>query len=296
MKLTRKQIKEGLDQMPIDTLLLGTPKTLTAKQKRFAEEVAKGSTKAEAYRKAYDTDTKPKYQSHEGQMLMQNPIIANYVEAIKLSIEAEKYLLPTHLRRLTIQRLTEKALDPNVNDAQQIKALELLGKITEVSLFTERKELTQQTDSKDAKTKLIEVLSQAIKSSKALNEDRRKSAEELLAEISGGSASNPNPSIIDQEDGYLSENEAEEEIATDETPPSATQPNLINGMADTMHTIPHSQSTLLDADSLLSDLETPPLSNSNSEGEGVSILHNTDDDMTIRDTPPYRNWVPYSPR
>jgi len=173
-----------------------------------------------------------------------------------------------------------------VNDAQQIKALELLGKITEVSLFTERKELTQQTDSKDAKTKLIEVLSQAIKSSKALNEDRRKSAEELLAEISGGSASNPNPSIIDQEDGYLSENEAEEEIATDETPPSATQPNLINGMADTMHTIPHSQSTLLDADSLLSDLETPPLSNSNSEGEGVSILHNTDDDMTIRDTPP----------
>jgi hypothetical protein len=55
MKLTRKQIKEGLEATPIDTLLMGSPKTLTAKQKEFARQVAMGKPKAEAYRTAYDT-------------------------------------------------------------------------------------------------------------------------------------------------------------------------------------------------------------------------------------------------
>jgi hypothetical protein len=50
MKLTRKQIKEGLEATPIDTLLMGSPKTLTAKQKEFARQVAMGKPKAEAYR------------------------------------------------------------------------------------------------------------------------------------------------------------------------------------------------------------------------------------------------------
>jgi hypothetical protein len=50
-KLNRKQIREGLSQVPIDTILLGTQakdRTLTHKQKEFARKIALGETKAQA--------------------------------------------------------------------------------------------------------------------------------------------------------------------------------------------------------------------------------------------------------
>ena len=57
MKLTRKQIREGLDTVPMDAILgKDVSRELTAKQKRFAFEVAKGATKADAYRRAYKAD------------------------------------------------------------------------------------------------------------------------------------------------------------------------------------------------------------------------------------------------
>ena len=44
-KLTRKQVREGLEQIPIDQLLGRTAaRELTGKQKAFALEVAKGNT------------------------------------------------------------------------------------------------------------------------------------------------------------------------------------------------------------------------------------------------------------
>jgi aryl-alcohol dehydrogenase-like predicted oxidoreductase len=50
MKINRSQIREALDQLPIEEILLGNKaesKTLTHKQKAFAEEIAKGATKAQ---------------------------------------------------------------------------------------------------------------------------------------------------------------------------------------------------------------------------------------------------------
>jgi hypothetical protein len=47
-KLTRQQVKDGLDYIPIDTLLLGKVKgeqSLSHKQKEFARLVALGETK-----------------------------------------------------------------------------------------------------------------------------------------------------------------------------------------------------------------------------------------------------------
>jgi hypothetical protein len=55
-KLTRAQIKEGLDTIPIETLLSsgqGKQAKITGKMKAFAHAVALGETKANAYRKAY---------------------------------------------------------------------------------------------------------------------------------------------------------------------------------------------------------------------------------------------------
>ena len=270
MKLTRKQIKEGLEATPIDTLLLGSPKTLTHKQKAFAESVAKGKSKAEAYRSAYDTHTTAQAQRVEAHRLSLNPNIALMIEAMKVSIEASKYLLPAHLRALTIQKLTEKALDPDVKPAQQLKALELLGKITEVALFSERKEITQTDTSAKAKDRLIASLAQAIRSSVNISADRKKEADELLAEITGGSLANPAPETIDnssedtmaevyQEADYLS-GDTEAGIEAENTPPPAPAPQKIeNFTPDSWHSIPLKQI----------HSETTPIVSETKEGEGV---------------------------
>jgi phage terminase small subunit len=288
MKLTRKQIKEGLEATPIDTLLIGSPKTLTKKQKDFAEALAKTGNKAEAYRQAYNTHSSPNIQSLEGQRLAKNPIIALQVEAIKLSLEAQKYLLPAHLRALTIQKLTEKALDPDVNHAQQIKALELLGKITEVALFSERKEIITTDTSATAKDRLINTLAKAIRSSSNISLDKKQQADDLLREITGGSLDNPNPETIDQapednidqehitEDHLSTEPEAEEK-AEGLTPPSATPQIVENFEDDLSHTIPDKQSPSISA--------TTPFVLESEEGEGVSDFWEQFEDKATGNTP-----------
>jgi hypothetical protein len=283
IKLTRKQIKEGLEQFPIDTLLMGEPKTLTKKQKDFAEAVAMGKPKAQAYREAYDTHGKPTTQATEAQKLMQNPNITSMIEAVKVSIEAQKYLFPAHLRSLAIQKLTEKALDDKVPPSVQVKALELIGKMTEVSLFTERKEIIKTDNTTEAKTKLLKTLAQAIATSRSISTDKKRDAESLLAEITGETIDHE-PTIYPTE-SELSENEI------GETPPTPTPSNEEFLEATPMHSIPHNQSSdfnerILNQKLSISDMETPPLSISDSEGEGVSILHNTDPNDVIENTPP----------
>jgi len=276
MTLNRKQIKEALEQTPIDQLLLGGNAkdiSLTPKQKAFAEEIAKGSTKAKAYRTAYDSKAKPHTQSQEGQRLMKNPSITHHVEAIKLAIEAQKYLYPTHLRALVIQQLTEKALDPDVNHAQQIKALELIGKFSDVNLFQERKEVKTDTNTLDARARLLETLTNAISTSKNIDNDKRQRASDLLQEIANSMTDRPNTITIDQEPTEeIEPSIQDEDQAISETYPNAyrenddpTDPhapkNSENG-AGPMHTIPDKQSSVLST-------EEAPLSFENTEGEGV---------------------------
>ena len=186
-KLSRKEIKAALEQTPIEKVLLGyadSGVSLTAKQKAFAEEVAKGTPKAKAYRKAYPNNMTPAQQGVEAHKLAKNPKILNMIEAQKLALEAMKYQTPAHLRALAVQRLTELAISEDVKPAQQLKALELIGKMTEVALFTERKEIVQVRTTEEARAKLIEGIKQAIKDDGAIDAEYT-TAEELLAEING---------------------------------------------------------------------------------------------------------------
>jgi phage terminase small subunit len=270
---------------------MGSPKTLTHKQKAFAESVAKGKSKTEAYRSAYDTNTTAQAQRVEAHRLSMNPNIALMIESMKVSLEAQKYLLPAHLRALTIQKLTEKALDPDVNHAQQIKALELLGKITEVALFSERKEIITTDTSATAKNRLIASLAQAIRSSAHISIDKKQEADDLLAEITGGSLANPEPDTVDQApedinghddkaEGYLFSAPEAVDIEEGFTPPDPTPQNFYEFGATPTHTIPDKQSALVS--------ETPPLSNQNTEGEGVYNFWD-DAENIDQETPPLVN-------
>lgn len=222
MKMSRKQVREALEQNPVDRVLLGAAAAketrLTAKQKRFAQEIAMGETKAGAYRKAYNTKGTPKTASIEGQRLMQNPAVSLQVEAITRALEAERLRTPAHLRALVIHELTETAINPEVKDAQRLKALELLGKVTEVAAFTERREVVQVKDSGDARDRLLESIRLAIKAD-ATDADLLE-GDDLLRELAQA-----NPTASDSEEAG--------------TPPTADPPVEIAAPEPYIHTNPH---------------------------------------------------------
>jgi len=192
-KLSRTQIKEGLDQIPMETLLSSgkgkTPK-LTSKQKAFAHAVALGETKAEAYRKAYKQDATQNTLSTQPYVLARDARIAREVEAYQLALEAEKYRNPIQLKALLVQQLVQHSLDESFPPAQRMKALQMIGNLFEVGAFLERKEVTTVSKSTDIRARLLERLGSSLTTVNVGRDD----ALTLLDEIKGSAVAESPPS------------------------------------------------------------------------------------------------------
>jgi hypothetical protein len=184
--MSKRAIRETLEAVPIDRVVLGAPSagTLTAKQRKFAEEIAMGETKAGAYRKAYDTAAGPVTVGHTAHRLTTQPKIAAQIEAFKLAAEAKRYATPAALRNLVIERLTATAIDDDIAPAQRLRALELLGKVTEVAAFTERREVVTVTDSGALRERLLDTLRTAITTDARVLQ-RLRAAQAVDAEAGG---------------------------------------------------------------------------------------------------------------
>ena len=256
--------------MPIENILLGASNkagiTLTAKQKAFAEKVAKGTPKAKAYREAYDSQAKPATQASEAYKLTQNPHITNMIESIMHANEAMKYQTPAHLRTLTIHELTKHALDSEIPPAQRIKALELLGKITEVALFTERREVIKVESPDVMRERLINSIKLAIGDSQAIDAEYSE-ADDLLAEIAQANDAGHDVDDEAQADdaGQDTEPAAGQHLHNQEgaanangttaTPPHPDPQIKEYSPSDPMHSIPLTQSTPISASSDLLDAQ-----------------------------------------
>lgn len=218
-KLTRAQIREGLDQVPVEHLFSkAVSRGLTAKQKKFALEVAKGSTGAEAYRKSYDTTGTKQTQGDAASRLKRDSRIKAEIEAYALAIEAEKHRSPAALRALVIQSLVQVVIDPDAKQATRVQAAKVLGTVTEVAAFTERKEVRTITSSEDARAKVMGELRRLMGSTV---EDARvidAAADSLLAELGG-------------------ENSVQEATHPEGIPPDASAESRA-----LQHTIPHKES------------------------------------------------------
>jgi len=86
-KLTKKQIKEALDQQPMHEILQVDKTKLTTKQIKFCEHLATGETKAGSYRKAYNAKGTSKTMANNGHKLAKRGDIQAVTEAIKQGIE-----------------------------------------------------------------------------------------------------------------------------------------------------------------------------------------------------------------
>jgi len=262
MKLTRKQTREALASVPLDTLLLGaqgaksTP--LTAKQRRFAEGVALGKTGAQAYREAYDSKGKAITQAHEGSRLKANPAVAAQIQALALAQEAARHSTPAALRALVIQQLTEHAINPEVQPAQRLRALELLGKVTEIAAFTERREIVKTTDATQARSQLLDSLRSALRGGAV---DAAVTQSVLCATPDGAQA--PAAPLCNVSDDAVQADSTTHAVAIQASDEGATRTPRDRplGPAPTLLSIPDIQSPHFD--------ETPPLPFPNEEGGGV---------------------------
>ena len=187
MRLTRKQIEEGLNTVPISHILgADVSRQLTAKQRKFAHEVAKGSTKADAYRAAYNVKS-AKTMEAEPYRLAADPRVAREIEAYTLALETAKLRSPAALRELVIQSLVRVIVDPDSKPGQITAAAKVLGTVTEVAAFTERKEVRTISSSEDARAKVMQELRGLITSSATDATVIEAEADSLLRELSGTS-------------------------------------------------------------------------------------------------------------
>ena len=220
---TRKQIKEALKTVPIDQVL-GVQGQLTHKQKTFARLVAQGHTASDAYRESYDTQAKPATVNTDAHNLRKNPKIALTIEAMQLAQEAATYQTPAQLRALVIHSLVQTVIDPDVKPATKVAAAKVLGTVTEVAAFTERREVRTIKTSDDAKTELLTKLRSLMMQS--ATDVEVKDVDSLIREIRADS-------------GNDSSNEATPENVADAERDPHTPESGAKESHGSIHTIPH---------------------------------------------------------
>ena len=106
---------------------------LTAKQMKFVEEIGKGGSQSNAYRKAYDTSQMaPKTIWEEASRLRRHPKVAARIMELEAEKEARRRMQALSREDRVLQEL-EKIAFGDGPASGRLKALELLGK--HVGLF-----------------------------------------------------------------------------------------------------------------------------------------------------------------
>ena len=214
----RKAMREALKDQTIQSILRVPKSTLTAKQARFAEEVAKGETKSDAYRKAYKPNAKTTTVNRNAHTIGSNIKVKATIEAIKSANEVMKYQNAEALRSLAITSLVAVLTDPDAKHAIKVQASKVIGQITEVSLFTHRSETKVIHSSEDLRAKILREI-QSLMNESAIDVVEND-ATTLLEELS------TNPLISEDID------------PTGDPSPTFSE----SGALDSLHTIPHERS------------------------------------------------------
>ena len=119
---------------------------LTAKQLEFAQLVADGFTKADAFRKAYDVspDTKEKSVHEMASKTFNNIKVMGRIKAIQHQKAEDQRMLGIKQTEFIMRQLEKEAMNMDNNSASRIRALELMGKTHMVGLFTDKVEVKSE--------------------------------------------------------------------------------------------------------------------------------------------------------
>jgi hypothetical protein len=196
-KLTKKQIKEALEQQPLYEMLQVDKSALTTKQLKFCEHLASGDTKANSYRKAYNSKGKTSTIAKRGHEMAKRGDIQGMTEAIKQGIEFQKLYTAGQIRALVVQRLTQEAISEDSNPSVRVNALKALGTIAGVDAFIHRSETKVIKDSDKAREELMALLKQSMNDAKRTITTDDSDVLALMSEISATRSDIPAGEISD---------------------------------------------------------------------------------------------------
>ena len=182
-KAIREQVKETIKAKGIDSALRLGRTGLTAKQKRFTEAlVLEGMTGADAYRQAYSNRGTPKTIGNNASRLKADSRIQMEIDALERAKQVAALHTAEALRSLVISSLTSALIDPDTKPATRIQAAKVLGQVTEVAAFTERKEIRHIKDSGAIREQILDQLKGLMLGTA---DAETVEANDLLAELSG---------------------------------------------------------------------------------------------------------------
>jgi hypothetical protein len=194
-KLTRQQIAQGLESVPMSQVLQGAQGTipkLSARQVEFAKQVALGAaSQSEAYRSVYSKGNSTRTVNKNASVLANDSRVQTAIEAFKTAQAYAEYQTPTQLRALVVSQLTKHVLDEDFPPAQRVACLKLLGSVAEIGLFVDRKETLVVHQSSDIRAKLIEQLRTIT--GQVTDITPADDADSLLAEINSAKSPDADP-------------------------------------------------------------------------------------------------------
>lgn len=115
--------------------------------------------------------------------LARDPAVSQEVAAIEAAIRAAEYQTPAALRSLVVHSLVKVITDPDSKPGQITAAAKVLGTVTEVAAFTERKEVRTISSSEDARARIMSELRELVKAQADDAEVIDAAADSLLAEL-----------------------------------------------------------------------------------------------------------------
>ena len=126
------------DKTPDNVTKLPTKQRLTAKQEGFVQDVLSGQSASDAYRHNYNcSNSKASSVWTESSKLMANPKVASRLRVYLARREEAALSRGVSLRTWILDKLKVEAEEADTPMAR-LKALELLGKSSDVGLFIER--------------------------------------------------------------------------------------------------------------------------------------------------------------
>ena len=145
-KNKKPDLKLVSDKVKITKIPKAKDQPLTSKQLEFAQLIADGFTKAEAFRKAYDVspDTKEKSIHEMASKTFNNVKVISRVKAIQHQKAEDQRMLGIKQQTFIMRALEQEATNMDNNSASRIRALELMGKTHMVGLFADKLEIKSE--------------------------------------------------------------------------------------------------------------------------------------------------------
>ena len=180
--ITRKQAKEAISTKGLEGALHLGKTGLTAKQRKFAEGIVlEGLTGADSYRKAYDTQAKPKRVGNAASALKQHEGIRREMDMLELHKQRAASYSVDSIKALIVSTLTDIATNSD-RDAVRVSAVKTLGVISGVDMFRETKRIETVKDSDEIKSQIMQQLKTMMLGSDSAQE---VDATDLLSELAG---------------------------------------------------------------------------------------------------------------